>query len=454
MFYKQYIINNLYICPFKRKITSMNPISAHNHGIKYLTVFMLCLSFGLSAHNVKDVLKSVHAAFETEASAADYAEINNKIVFMKSPHRKKVRKVVIDAGHGGHDSGCVGKNSQEKNLTLQMALKLGNFISQAFPDVVVLQTRTTDVFIPLFRRIQFANEEDADLFISIHCNYISNKQTKGTETFVMGLHRAGDNLEVAKRENASILLEHNYEQNYDGYDPNSPEGHIILSMYQNAYLDKSIEFAAGIENAFTRRSFTKSRGVKQAGFAVLRRSSMPAVLVEAGFLSNEDEEAYLISEEGQNAVAASILKSFENFYIKYLKDPELASSEKYKDDSYKPVADKNAKAEPVKSTAKDAKTASEQKTKTGQSIQKISEPNKSETKTGEYGVQIAALKNAQADMDSSELRKVGKLLIRKSGDVHKYLVGHFQSHEEASKAKEQLKKIGYSGAFVVNINGM
>ncbi|MBK8668826.1 MAG: N-acetylmuramoyl-L-alanine amidase [Saprospiraceae bacterium] len=228
--------------------------------------------------------------------------------------RKKMTRIVIDAGHGGHDSGAVGKNSYEKDLTLKMALKVGDMIQKKYPDVEVLQTRTTDVFIPLFRRIQYANEQNADLFISIHCNFISNPKTRGTETFVMGLHRAGDNLEVAKRENASILLEQNYEANYDGYDPNSPEGHIMLSMYQNAYLDKSIEFAADVEEQFSNLLLSKSRGVKQAGFAVLRRASMPAVLVEAGFLSNDVEEAYLMSDDGQNAVCQSLLKAFDTFY--------------------------------------------------------------------------------------------------------------------------------------------
>lgn len=404
------------------------------------------------ASNVKELMKSTNAAFQAEASVGAFSDYHNKIVFMKHPGRKKVKKVVIDAGHGGHDSGCAGKNSLEKNLTLQMALKLGNFISNAYPDVIVLQTRTEDVFIPLFRRIQYANEEDADLFISIHCNYISNKQTKGTETFVMGLHRAADNLEVAKRENASILLEHNYQHNYDGYDPNSPEGHIILSMYQNAYLDKSIEFASGIENAFGRRGFTKSRGVKQAGFAVLRRSSMPAVLVETGFLSNEEEEAYLISEAGQNAIAASILKSFESFYDKYLKEEIYAVQSKEADKPdpknesgkkqpavFESPAPKEIKAAPESKVAVNAQTV-------------VSTPNADAGAS--FAVQIAALKNAQADMDSAQLRKIGKLSVKKHGEVHKYLVGNFPSHEEATKAKEQLHKIGYSGAFVVNMNKM
>ncbi|MBK9254686.1 MAG: N-acetylmuramoyl-L-alanine amidase [Saprospiraceae bacterium] len=419
----------------------MKPISGKKSIINCLTFVLLMTSVQTKAHNVKEVLKSVNTAFKQEAMGPDFAENNSKIVFMQSSLTKKLRKVVIDAGHGGHDSGCVGKSSLEKHLTLQMALKLGEFINKNYPDVIVLQTRTTDVFIPLFRRIQYANEENADLFISIHCNYISNKQTRGTETFVMGLHRATDNLEVAKRENASILLEHNYEQNYEGFDPNSPEGHIMLSMYQNAYLDKSIEFAANVENAFAARSFSKSRGVKQAGFAVLRRSSMPAVLVEAGFLSNEDEEAYLISETGQNAVANSILKAFSVFYDKNL------SSNLYA----------------VENTVEKSKTKSESThSKPQATIQtsKISEPKKEEIKkqnnigSNTFGVQIAALKSATADMDSAELKKIGSLHIKKAGDINKYLIGKFPSHEEASKAKERLKKLGYSGAFVVNISQM
>ncbi|MBC7884298.1 MAG: N-acetylmuramoyl-L-alanine amidase [Saprospiraceae bacterium] len=225
---------------------------------------------------------------------------------------KRVKKVIIDAGHGGHDSGCVGKNVYEKDIALKLAIKLGDLIQQKYPDVVVLQTRTTDVFIPLFRRIQYANEQNADLFISIHCNFISNSKTRGSETFVMGLHRAEDNLAVAKRENASILLEKNYEQNYEGYDPNSTEGHIMMSMVQNVYLDKSIEMAADIEGQFSAMNRSKSRGVKQAGFAVLRRASMPAVLVEAGFLSNESEEAFLMSEKGQDEISNALVKAFHN----------------------------------------------------------------------------------------------------------------------------------------------
>ncbi len=364
--------------------------------------------------------------------------------------KKKVSRIVIDAGHGGHDSGAVGKNVQEKDITLKLALKIGEMIQARYPDVEVLQTRTTDVFIPLFRRIQYANEQNADLFISIHCNYIGNPKTRGTETFVMGLHRAGDNLEVAKRENASILLEQNYEANYDGYDPNSPEGHIMLSMYQNNYLDKSIEFAAAVEQQFGSLLLSKSRGVKQAGFAVLRRASMPAVLVEAGFLSNEMEEAFLMSGDGQGAVAESLVRAFDQFYKNNLAIQN-------------PVAEDNSNTKDKKNTIAGKVQTENEKTKLNQvnSMSGVKENNGVKepltTQAGSVGlpkfkVQIAALKSELADVDSAELRKIGALSVQKQQDINKYLVGDFVSRASAEIAREKLKNLGYKGAFIVALN--
>jgi N-acetylmuramoyl-L-alanine amidase len=326
----------------------------------------------------------------------------------KIPKQKNKIRIVVDAGHGGHDPGAVGKQSKEKDLTLSMALQLEKMIGKNHPEVEVLLTRENDVFIPLFRRIQFANEEKADLFISIHCNYISSPSTRGTETFVMGLHRAEENLAVAKRENASILLEHNYKENYDGYDPNSIEGHIMMSMFQNAYLEKSISFAALVENAFAGMNVSKSRGVKQAGFAVLRRASMPAVLVEAGFLSNEEEEAFLVSEEGQKKVCSAMLEAVTDFV-------------RQKQEENRTFADTTP----------------------------VQNKNMTDKNSGKYRVQIAAMKTLKADMDSSELRKIGNLHIIEEKEINKYLVGDFQTLEEAQTAKEKLKKLGYSGAFLV-----
>lgn len=353
----------------------------------------------------------------------------------KAPKSKNF-KIVIDAGHGGHDSGAVGKNALEKDLVLQMALKLEKQIRKSYPEIEVLQTRTTDVFIPLFRRIQYANEQKADLFISIHCNFIANSKTRGTETFVMGLHRAGENLEVAKRENAAILLESNYEANYEGYDPNSPEGHIMMSMYQNSYLDKSIEFAADVEEQFGALHMSKSRGVKQAGFAVLRRASMPAVLVEAGFLSNEIEEAFLISDEGQNVIAESLLRAVGTYYSNNKNKNPNTEVTKTKEEEVKEIIEKSQKSSVAKV----------------QNKTEVTTPSSSSSTEVYYKVQIAAFKHEMADIDTPELRKIGKLSTVKMNDVNKYLVGDFVSRESAEIAREKLKNLGYKGAFLVVLN--
>jgi N-acetylmuramoyl-L-alanine amidase len=225
----------------------------------------------------------------------------------------RIKTVVIDPGHGGHDPGCLGSSSQEKHLALAIALKLAAKMRRDFPDIRVILTRDSDVFIPLHQRAAIANRNEADLFISIHCNYMpGSRATHGSETYVMGLHTAEHNLEVAKRENAAILFEADYQKNYD-YDPNSPAGHIMLSMYQNAHLEQSILFAEKVEAKFAAYAQRKSRGVKQAGFVVLKETAMPSVLVEVGFLSNREEEAYLKDEEGQLTIAGSILLAFDEY---------------------------------------------------------------------------------------------------------------------------------------------
>ncbi|MCO6488494.1 MAG: N-acetylmuramoyl-L-alanine amidase [Phaeodactylibacter sp.] len=227
----------------------------------------------------------------------------------------RIKTVVIDPGHGGHDPGCLGSSSREKHLALAVGQALATAMQVRFPDVRVILTRNEDVFIPLYERAAIANRNEADLFISIHCNFMpGSAATHGTETYVMGLHTAGHNLEVAKRENAAILLEDNYRRNYD-YDPNSPEGHIMLTMFQNAYLEQSILFAERVEANFFHQARLKSRGVKQAGFVVLKETAMPSVLVETGFLSNKEEEEFLKTETGQQSVAGAILKAFEEYKV-------------------------------------------------------------------------------------------------------------------------------------------
>lgn len=226
----------------------------------------------------------------------------------------KIRVVVIDAGHGGKDPGAVSQGLKEKEVTLAVAKKLGALIKEKYPDVKVYYTRLNDSFVELNERSNIANRNHADLFISIHVNHSSNATAYGSETYVMGTHKNAGNLEVAKRENAAILLEDDYESEYEGFDPNSPEGHIIFSFYQNAFREQSILFASEIEKEFgKRKKLNKSRGVKEAGFLVLWKTATPSVLVETGFMTNTEERAYLKSTEGREELASSIFNAFESY---------------------------------------------------------------------------------------------------------------------------------------------
>lgn len=238
-----------------------------------------------------------------------------------------VKTVVIDAGHGGKDPGAIGLNkTREKDVALSVALNLGKKIKDNFPDVKIIYTRSTDVFIPLVERANIANRNKADLFISIHCNSSTNRTAFGSSTYVLGLHKTEDNLEVAKRENAVIELEDDVDKNYD-FNPNTPEGHIIMSMKQNAFLDQSIDIAARIESELTgSKESHKSRGVKQAGFFVLYKTSMPSLLAEIGFISNPTEEMYLASKEGQDEIAEGIFNAFLGYKNAIEKTPKSSSS--------------------------------------------------------------------------------------------------------------------------------
>jgi len=226
---------------------------------------------------------------------------------------QKLKTVVLDAGHGGHDTGALGKNSREKDITLSIVLKLRDYIHQNMKDVKVVLTRDDDTFVELHRRARIANEKKADLFISVHCNSTHSPTVFGAETFVMGLHKSQANLAVAKAENAAILLEDDYVEKYDGFDPNSPEGNIFFNMMQNAFLDKSLAYAGKVQHQFVDNLKMFDRGVKQAGFLVLYKTAMPGVLIETGFISNAREEKFLLSEKGQDQIAYAIYKALREY---------------------------------------------------------------------------------------------------------------------------------------------
>ncbi|TKC09231.1 N-acetylmuramoyl-L-alanine amidase family protein [Pedobacter frigoris] len=247
----------------------------------------------------------------------------------------RVKTIVIDAGHGGNKPGARGSYSYEKNVALKVALKLGKKFEEDMPDVKILYTRKTDVDVDFYKRAALANDNKADLFISIHCNsmpdnrivtytknkagkkvakysYVKNKTTKGTETFVAGSHRLNEQ-DVAIRENADIKLEKNYKQNYNGYDPNDPETFIILSLFKNLFRDKSMKLAKLIQDNYTENDNRVNRGVKEQGILILQRCGMPAVLTEIGFISNPAEEEYMNSESGSTEIVNSIFKAVKTY---------------------------------------------------------------------------------------------------------------------------------------------
>ena len=225
----------------------------------------------------------------------------------------RIRKVVIDAGHGGKDPGAVGKKAKEKDIALSISLKLGKYIEKNLTGVKVEYTRKKDVFIELFKRAEIANKAHADVFISIHVNSHTSSKPYGTATYVMGLDKSKENLEVAKRENSVILKENGYLANYKGFDPNSPDSYIVFSLLQNANLNQSLNLAQKVENQFKNRVGRKSRGVKQAALVVLWNATMPSILVETGFISNSSEQKFLMSDQGQSYIASAIFRAFRDY---------------------------------------------------------------------------------------------------------------------------------------------
>jgi N-acetylmuramoyl-L-alanine amidase len=319
----------------------------------------------------------------------------------------KLRTVVLDAGHGGSDPGNLGTGKHEvteKDIALDVVLMLGKYINEYFPEVNVIYTRKTDVFIELHERTKIANNAKADLFISVHCNsYKPKPDVHGTETYVMGLHKSDENLRVAQNENASIFLEKDYEKNYEGFDPNSPESMIALMMRQNAYLDQSLLLSSEIQSQFRERVSRHDRGVKQAGFVVISYTTMPSVLVELGFLTNPDEERYLMSEKGKDYMASAIFRAFR---------------------SYK------EKIEGLNSQVKENNTETKEDISVNFKVQFLS----SRQKVADQKDNFKGLTN----VDSYE-----------DGGWFKYTYGSTSDYSEVKKILKEVKNVGYEEAFVV-----
>ncbi len=369
------------------------------------------------------------------------------------PSAYKVNTVVIDAGHGGHDPGAIGASlTKEKNVSLAVALKLGGYIEEYFPDVKVVYTREKDEFIELHERANIANKSNADLFISVHCNKFESPSVHGTEVYVLGLHKTEENLAVAKRENSVILMEDDYNQQYDGFEPGSPEAHILFSMFQNAFLEQSIGFAERVDQQFKERVNRNSRGVKQAGFMVLYRTAMPAALIELGFISNKNEESFLTTEQGQSYMASAIYRAFKEYKIDMEKHGPGSPGVSEATNVVPHPA--NNKPDPV---VEEKKETPAPKTETKETTKPVKEETKPApaVKNAEkvvFKIQFLA-SDKELPLNDPALRELPDIAVVQANGLYKYLSGNFTSYDEAMTHQSRVRDSGFKGAFMVAYQG-
>jgi N-acetylmuramoyl-L-alanine amidase len=325
--------------------------------------------------------------------------------------------IVIDPGHGGYDPGALGSFSQEKNITLAIALKTGNYIEKNLKNVEVIYTRKTDIAVELKDRPVLANKNNADLFISIHANSAGAKNVSGTETFVMGLAKDQQNLEVAMKENEVIFLEKDYSTSYEGFDPKSPESYIMFSLMQNIFLTQSTSLASRIQNEFTRKINRNNRGVKQAGFWVLYNTTMPSVLTETGFITNPEEEKYLNSPEGQDKIAASLFRACSE----YLEEIDSKSSRfPVKEEISEPKVENNLK-------------------------------NNADTDNIVFMIQIAT-SPARIETKPENFNGLRNVIELSSDNQSKYATGNFNDYKSAVAFRKEIEDT-FPDAFVIAVKG-
>lgn len=322
----------------------------------------------------------------------------------------ELKTVVIDAGHGGHDPGAVNGKVYEKDITLSVAKRLGDMIKRTYPGVKVVYTRSDDRFVELFRRADIANKNNADLFISLHVNSAADRSARGHETFVMGQDKNSENMEICRLENSVIVLEDDYTSNYQGFDPNNPESYIIFSLLQNAHLEQSLDFATLVQQSADSGPVGNNRGVKQANFLVLWKCTMPAVLIEMGFISNTGDMRTLTDKNSQQRIASNIFKAFQ------------AYKKSYDTDIYLPDSEGQGKQTSVQATRKDS---------------------------GKFGIQILASSYLLPD-DAKEF-KGWRCSRIKSGRNYKYYIGEYSTRDEAVKALPRIRN-SFPEAFIIRLD--
>ena len=334
-------------------------------------------------------------------------------------------KVTLDAGHGAHDFGAVYNGRIEKNIALAIVLKVGKIL-ETNPKVTVIYTRKTDVFIDLVERANIANRANSHIFVSIHCNANKNQAADGTETYVMGMNKIASNLEAAKKENAVITLEKDYKQKYEGFDPNSPETMIGMTLMQEEYLDNSISLASKIEEAFALLGKKlRHGGVKQAPFMVLHKAYMPRVLIETGFVSNTVEGDLLNSEQGQNDIAKAIADAILSYKIEYFGD---GGAEIFGE--------------------KPSEILKENQEKKTESIDNNKASSKKDTVGSIYKIQLSASKKRLA-LEPKNFKGLKNVSVVFEDNIYKYIYGESNDYEEAKNQLKDVKAKGFDSAFLI-----
>ena len=339
--------------------------------------------------------------------------------------------VVIDPGHGGRDPGAIGKRGKEKNINLNVALKLGKLIEANCKDVRIVYTRDKDTFVALDKRAQIANNAKADLFISIHTNAVAKGRiVRGTETYTLGLHKTDENLEVAKLENSVILIESDYEQRYAGFNPNSAESYIIFEFLQDRNMEKSVQLATQIQRQFKNTAKRIDKGVHQAGFLVLRETTMPGVLVELGYISTPDEERYLLSEAGTDALARSIYQAFM----------------KYRGQSYTTLAKNNVVA-PIKQEKLASKSQSKTQAKPQAQKKPAASAQKSTSGKPVFKIQILTSDKKLAS-NNKQFKGLSPVEYFQEKGIYKYTYGASTDYNKVLRTKKQISA-KFKGAFII-----
>ncbi len=360
-----------------------------------------------------------------------------------------IKCVVIDPGHGGKHPGAISKDRklQEKEITLSVALQLGELIQKKYPKIKVIYTRTTDKYVDLNVRAEIANKNKADLFISIHVNSTVSTIASGTETFVMGTSKSKENFEVCKTENSVITVEDNYQSKYEGFDPSSPESYIIFSLLQNTHIEQSLILASHVQNHFSKGPIYVNRGVKQGGLLVLWKTTMPSILTEIGFISNPKDKAIISNPLYRSQIAEKLFLAFEDYKNNFEQGTSnFVSVNTSPNNNYENIEQNSTGIE----LEKNKNEAIEQESQ----IQKTQNEQKSEIVESSddniFTIQIMSVAK-KLKSNSSEFKGLKNIKFAKFGNLYKYYIGEFKEKQDSKQELKRVKNL-IPGAFVTNIN--